>query len=132
MARYLYQNRIPDDHQDFAVLYNNLAMLLCDGGKLDEALGYHLRALNIRNKFQNNDHIELSETYNNIATVFFAKAILKRLLNIRLWISLYWKKTNPVHPYLKQLYQKMASYYSSICNMEKTKLYHEKVQAIPE
>lgn len=129
-AKKLYENNIPDDHQDFATLYNNIALIMCDKGEFDQALEYHLRALNIRNKFENENHIDLSETYNNIATVFGRKGIYEKAIEYQILDISILQKINKNHPYLKQSYQKMQEYYEAIGDMEKSNFYREKSNMI--
>lgn len=57
-------------HPYLATSYNNLSTLYHILGRLEDALGFQLKAINIREEVLDKNHTSLATSYNNLAMIY--------------------------------------------------------------
>ena len=106
-----------------AMSYNNLANILHDQGKLEEAIAYHERSLPLQRQLFGNDHPRTAGSINNMAAVFKDLGELDRALPLyRQTLDIDRRSLGDEHPFVAQDMVNVASALTALGQFEEAQL----------
>jgi tetratricopeptide (TPR) repeat protein len=109
---------VPEDHPERACSYNDSTAIFLDLGMWDKALEVLHIAREIREKTQPGSR-ELSDTYNNMASVFLAKKTLEPALEYQIKaVAIMENTAHGEHPVLAHKYSKLSIIYRELGQLQ--------------
>jgi tetratricopeptide (TPR) repeat protein len=121
------------DQGEKATYYNNLGYIKDDQGDYENAIEYHEKALEIRQKTLPPNHPDLAQSYNNIGGVYDNMGEYSKALSFyEKALEIYQKTLPPNHPDLATSYNNIAMVYMNMGEYSKALSFFEKTHEIFE
>lgn len=125
---------LPEEKQgQVASLQNNIALTFRALGQYEEALGYHIKALAIREEVLGDNHPDFATSYNNIALTFYGLGRYEEALDHdQKALAIREEVLDDNHPDLATSYNNIAASYRALGQYEEALGFNKKALSIRE
>ncbi len=109
----------PDKNQDMASLSNNLSAINLYLGRLEQALKFQLKSVEIRKEIFDPKHLDLANSYNNLSLIYRDLGQLEQGLEFQLKaIEIREEILDPKHPNLAGSYNNISMIYQPLGQLD--------------
>jgi tetratricopeptide (TPR) repeat protein len=114
-----------------AHLFHHLELIRNSQGKYAEAIEFHEKSLEIKQKILPENHPDFAQSYNNIGTVYTNMGEFSKALSYyEKALEIYQKTLPPNHPHLATFYNNIGAVYDNMGEYSKALSYYEKALEI--
>ena len=100
------------DHLNIATCHNYIGSIIADMGQYDDAIEYHMKALETRKKLLGDNHFDTGISCNNIGIAYYQKGVYQEAINyFKTAYEIFLKAVGPNHPQIKNVLNNLDNSY---------------------